>query len=238
MTFMSSTEKQLNPQRVFRHQATGVDGLLSKSTRRTAMNPASLTPVVPPLLSDYVPKLFTAADLEHLPSDLPSGPVRYELHHGRLITMPPPGDTHGAVEGNLITALKVQGEYKGLGKARCGEVSVILQRDPDHIFGVDAVFISNARLPLRRSPEGYLETIPELIVEVRSKNDTLAALERKAQDYLDAGAVLVWVVDPINRNVVEYRQGVAARTYDENDTLTVDDVIPGFMLPVGVALQE
>jgi Uma2 family endonuclease len=31
---------------------------------------------------------------------------------------------------------------------------------------------------------------------VRSKNDTLAALERKAQDYLQAGAVVVWVVDP------------------------------------------
>jgi Uma2 family endonuclease len=43
------------------------------------------------------PKLFTIADLDLLPSELPSGPVRYELHHGRLITMPPPGDIHGAV---------------------------------------------------------------------------------------------------------------------------------------------
>jgi Uma2 family endonuclease len=62
--------------------------------------PASLPP-------DCVPKLFTVADLAVLPSELPSGTVRYELHHGRLITMPPPGNTHGAVEGNLITALKV-----------------------------------------------------------------------------------------------------------------------------------
>jgi Uma2 family endonuclease len=202
------------------------------------MTPVLLTPVVPPLLADYEPKLFTVADLEHLPSDLPSGPVRYELHHGRLITMPPPGDIHGAVVGNLVTALKVQGEHKGLGKARCGEVSVILRRNPDHVFGADAAFISNARLPIRRSPEGYLETIPELIVEVRSKNDTLAALQRKAQDYLDAGVVVVWVVDPIHRNVVEYRQGAAARTYDEDSTLTVEDVIPGFALPVREALQE
>jgi Uma2 family endonuclease len=197
-----------------------------------------LTSALPPEPPDYVPKLFTAADLEQLPSELPSGPVRYELHHGRLITMPPPGDVHGAVEGNLITALKVQGEYKGLGKARCGEVAVILQRNPDHIFGVDTVFISNARLPIRRSPEGYLETIPELIVEVRSKNDTLAALQRKAEDYLNAGVVVVWVVDPINRNVVEYRQGAASRTYGEDDVLTVDDIIPGFALPVRLALQE
>src|SRR4051794_794893 len=106
-----------------------------------------LGPVVPPLLSEYVPKLYTAADLAVMPTDLPSGPVRHELHHGRLISMPPPGDVHGAVEGNMVTALKVQGEYKGLGKARCGEVGIILGRNPDHVFGADAVFIAKDRLP-------------------------------------------------------------------------------------------
>jgi Uma2 family endonuclease len=117
-------------------------------------------------------------------------------------------------------------------------VGIVLTRNPDHVAGADAVFITNSRLPIRRTPEGYLETIPELIVEVRSKNDTLAALERKAQDYLQASAVVVWVIDPINRNVVEYRQGGASRTYAEDDTLTVPDLIPGFALLVRAALQE
>jgi Uma2 family endonuclease len=183
-------------------------------------------------------KLLTAADLAALPSELPSGTVRYELHHGVLVTKPPPVDIHGAVELNLATELKVQGERRGHGKARCGDVGIVLARNPDHVDGADAVFITNARLPIRRSPEGYLETIPELIVEVRSKNDTLAALERKAQDYLQASAVVVWVVDPINRNVVEYRPGGASRTYAEDDTLTVPDLIPGFALLVREVLQE
>ena len=73
---------------------------------------------------------------------------------------------------------------------------------------------------------------------MRNKNDTLAALERKAQDYLQAGAVVVQVIDPINRNVVEYRQGGASRTYAEDDTLNVPDLIPGFALLVREALQE
>jgi Uma2 family endonuclease len=182
-------------------------------------------------------KLLTAADLAALPSRLPSGDVRYELHHGVLITMPPPGDVHGAVESNLVYHLKGQGELRGHGKAR-GEVGIVLARNPDHVFGADSVFITNARLPLRRSPEGYLETIPELVVEVRSTNDTLAALQRKAQDYLQAGGVVVWVVDPINRNVVEYRQGGASRTFAEDDMLTVPDLIPGFAVLVREALQE
>lgn len=201
------------------------------------MNAPLTGPVVPPLMEDYVPRLFTAADLAAMPTDLPSGPVRYELHHGRLVSMPPPGDIHGALEGNLAAALKVQGEFAGHGKAR-GEVGVVLGRNPDHVLGPDAAFIANDRLPLQRSPEGYLLTIPHLVVEVRSKNDTLAALGRKAQDYLDAGVVVVWVVDPINRNVLEHRQGQPIVTIDEAGTLTLPDIIPGFALPVAAALQE
>ncbi len=191
-----------------------------------------------PPLPDYEPRLFTAADLAAMPTDLPSGTVRYELHHGRLITMPPTGDWHGAVENKVSGALLYLGEYKGLGKSRCGEVGIVLQRDPDHILGADALFVANSRLPLKHSPEGYLETIPHIVVEVRSKNETVASLVRKAQEYLQAGVVVVWVLDSIQRNVVEYRKGAEARTYTEDDTLTVEDIIPGFALPVRQALQD
>src|SRR5438067_1700784 len=114
-----------------------------------------LNPSVP-FWQDYVPKLFTVADLDKLPTELPSGPVLYELHHGRLITMPPPGDIHSAVETKIAGALLYLGEYKGHGKARCGDGSVILGRNPDHVLAPDAAFVSNSRLPLRRSAEGYL----------------------------------------------------------------------------------
>jgi hypothetical protein len=42
------------------------------------------------LYQGYEPKLLTAADLAALPSELPSGTVLYGLHHGVLVTMPPP----------------------------------------------------------------------------------------------------------------------------------------------------
>ena len=202
------------------------------------MNETISQPVAPAWPEDYQPRLFTVADLAEMPSDLPSGPVCYELHHGRLITMPPPGDIHGAVEKNLVVELTIQGERKGYGKVRCDGVGIILGRNPDHVFGGDVMFISNRQLPIRRSPEGYLETIPDLVVEVRSKNNTRAALGRKAEDYLRAGTVVVWVIDPMKREVAEYRQDVPVRVYGEADTLTVEDVIPGFACSVVVALEE
>ncbi len=187
----------------------------------------------------HVPeRLLTVADLAALPSQLPSGPVRYELNNGRLVIMAPPGDIHGAVELNVAARLKIDGEWKGLGKSRCGEVAIILWRDPDRVVGADAVFIANASLPIRRSSEGYLETIPDLVVEVRSKNDRQTEVAAKIQDYFTAGVKVVWDVDPGAKTITAYRRDIPPKVFTENETLTVEDIIPGFQLLVRDAFQE
>jgi Uma2 family endonuclease len=106
----------------------------------------------------------------------------------------------------------------------------VLEREPDHIVGADNAFISSRSLPARESPEGYLETIPELVVEIRSKNDTSAEIETKVADYLKASCALVWVVEPGPKCVIEHRPKAEPKTYGLTQALTCDDVIPGFRL--------
>jgi Uma2 family endonuclease len=77
-----------------------------------------------------------------------------------------------------------------------------------------------------------LETIPELITEVRSKNDTQPEIDQKVKDYMTAGVKVVWVADPATQTVTEYRSGQSPRVYTINDTLTAEDIIPGFQMPV------
>ena len=128
----------------------------------------------PPL--DALPtRLLTVEDLAALPTDLPSGPVDYELDNGRIVIMAPPGDLHGASQSNIATELKIQGERRGHGKART-EVGVILRRNPDHVLCPDALFVANHNLPLRCSKEGYLETIPDLVVEIEVSRSVLNRL--------------------------------------------------------------
>ena len=178
------------------------------------------------------PAELTAADLAALPGELPSGPVFYELDNGRLVVMPPPGDEHGAIESNVTTELKVQGEKAGHGKARCGEVMIVLWNDPDRVVGADALFIANPSLPIQITKEGFLKTIPDLVLEVRSKNDTQPEIDAKVKDYLKAGVRVVWVADPKKQTVTAYRRGRKSRVFAIGDTLTVEDVIPGFQMPV------
>jgi Uma2 family endonuclease len=182
-------------------------------------------------------KLLTVADVAALPRSLPSGDVRYELDDGRLIVMPPPGDIHGAVQSNVVTQFKIQGEFRGLGRART-EVGLILRRNPDRLTGPDAVFVTAALLPLRRSSEGYLETIPELVVEVRSPNDTSPTVQAKVEEYLAAGVKVVWVADPENQTVTAHRPSQQPQVFGPADTLNVPDVIPGFQFPVADLFRE
>lgn len=183
-------------------------------------------------------RLLTAADLDAFPTDLPSGPIDYELDNGRLVfIMVPPGDSHGAFQLNIGTQLQIQGDFKGYGKART-EVGLLLWRDPDRVVGADAVFITNKSLPIRRTKEGYLETIPELVVEIRSKNDSVAYMRHKASDYLKAGVEMVWVVDPSKRNVAVYSTQSEPEIFDETNTLTLPGIIPGFAMPVADVFRE
>jgi Uma2 family endonuclease len=174
-------------------------------------------------------RLFTLADVAALPEYLPSGAVSFELHHGRLVPMSPPGATHGNLQSRLAAALFTQGEEKGHGKSYT-EVGIVLARNPDHLVGADAAFVVKRSLPAREVKEGYLETIPELVVEIRSKNDTDTEINEKVADYLQAGVRLVWIVDPEPESVVEHRPGSPARTNQKSDTLTCEDIIPGFRL--------
>jgi Uma2 family endonuclease len=149
--------------------------------------------------------------------------------------MSPPGYVHCKVTLRIAAQLLAQGEQRGLGEAG-DEVAIILRQNPDRVVGPDAVFIAKASCPPQLSPEGYLLTIPELVVEVRSKNDSQPEIDEKVRDYLAAGVVLVWVADPAARTVTAHRAGQPAVVFGPTDALTADPVIPGFSVPVAELL--
>lgn len=195
------------------------------------MSMTLLTPVLTP------PKRwhFTIADLAAMPRSLPSGDVRYELVDGELITMAPPGYDHGRQQNIIGAYLHLQAEAIGLGEA-CTETGVVLRRHPDRVVAPDAAFVLKSSLPVQRSPEGYLETIPELVVEVRSKNDTIAELVSKCEEYFTAGVHIVWIVDAHHRTIAAHQSDGSVQVFRDGDTLTCP-FLPGFGVAVGLVFS-
>lgn len=144
--------------------------------------------------------------------------------------MSPPGYRHSRVGAKVVAELLTQGENRGLGEAG-DETAVILRRNPDRVVGADAVFLLAASLPPRLSPEGYLETIPELVVEVRSKNDSDAEVTAKVGEYVAAGVRAVWVLEPDDATVSVHTPAAPPTVFGPADTLT-SPLLPGFAVPV------
>jgi Uma2 family endonuclease len=182
-------------------------------------------------------RLLTAADLALLPTQLPSGDVDYELDRGRLIVKRPPCTDHASLEILIAAELMRQGQRQGHGRGFTN-VGIVLARNPDTVLAADLAFVAKAKLPLRKSREDYLETIPDLVIEVRSKNDTRAERERKAEQYLSAGVGIVLIVDPEARLVAEHRTGIEPRIYRAPETLALDEPITGFRVDLGECFSE
>ena len=173
------------------------------------------------------PRIFTADDLWLMPND-----QRRELVKGELRTMAPAGFDHGAVIVNLTFLLTQHVRQHQLGLVLGAETGFMLARDPDTVRGADIAFVSNERLPAGPRPKGYFPAAPDLAVEVMSPGDTLNEVEDKVDDYLAAGTRLVWVVNPRRRTVTAHRPGVGPTLFGNTETLTGDDIVPGFTCAV------
>jgi len=71
---------------------------------------------------------------------------------------------------------------------------------------------------------------PDFVLELRSPSDALKYVQAKMQEYLDNGAQLGWLIDPVAKKVYVYRPQVPVECLDNPQTLSGDPVLPGFVL--------
>ena len=98
--------------------------------------------------------------------------------------------------------------------------------------------VPNKRTELVRGRHTYLEFAPNLVVEVLSHNDRPGEVLAKVGDWLDAGARLVWVVDPERRLARVYREDGTEYMLGETDQLLGEDVLPGFSCGLASILSQ
>ena len=176
------------------------------------------------------PKLLTAEEFAALPHPLDGS--RQELVQGVVIAMPPPGAYHGVCCNRIGRKLGNFADDHNLGFVANNDSGVILERAPDTVRGPDVAFWSRERLPTLPL-QGYPEVPPDLVAEVLSPSDVFSSVLRKVRLYLQAGVRIVWIVVPEDRSVTVFRPGVPEIILGERETLTGDDVLPGFSCVVG-----
>ena len=173
-------------------------------------------------------KLLTAEDLLRLNSE----GVKGELIRGVLHETVSVGKIHARI-AMILGAKLVNHVMPGrLGTVGGTDGGVLVERAPDTVREPDIYYVSAARLPFDDQSDGYLEVVPELVVEIVSPSDSPREVNLKIQMWLDLGVSMALVVRPATQTIILHRPGAPAVTLTGEDVLDGGDVLPGFRLPL------
>ncbi|NEN91083.1 MAG: Uma2 family endonuclease [Okeania sp. SIO3H1] len=80
----------------------------------------------------------------------------------------------------------------------------------------------------------FLPLCPDFLIELMSLSDSLSDTIKKMKEYLENGMRLGWLINPKNQQVEIYRAGKEVEILDSPETLSGEDVLPGFILDMTI----
>jgi Uma2 family endonuclease len=96
----------------------------------------------------------------------------------------------------------------------------------------DAAWIKKSRweaIP-QEQRQTFAPICPDFVVELRSASDRLKLLQEKMLEYIENGAILGWLIDPIHKQVYIYRPQTEIECLENPATVSGDPVLSGFVL--------
>jgi Uma2 family endonuclease len=156
-----------------------------------------------------------------------------ELVRGRVVAMSVPDRRHGYVCGKAVRIFGNFVDAREIGRVMCNDSGVITERDPDTVRGADVAYYSYSRLAKGTLPTGYGPEVPELVVEVRSATDRWREILDKVSEYLNAGVLVVVVLDPGPKFAQVFSADDPPRTLTTDEELVLSGVLDDFRVRVG-----
>jgi Uma2 family endonuclease len=149
---------------------------------------------------------------------------------GELVVMPPAAPDSSSRNASITAQLWNWNQRTLLGVVFDSSAGFTLPNTA--IRGPDAAWMTRDRwdaLP-KHERNRFSHVCPDFVVELRSKSDAMKDLRLKMREYIAQGARLGWLIDPKTGTVEIYRPGRRFERLVRPDTLSGEDVLPGFVL--------
>ncbi|MFT0786300.1 Uma2 family endonuclease [Synechococcus sp. H55.10] len=169
---------------------------------------------------------------------LPEEDITYELVDGQAVPKDAPMSPqrfHASLQKRLLFILDAWCQGKG---DVYTELAIVLQRQGQKWLPVpDLLYVSFERWPEQQVEDGPCPTAPELVVEILSPGQSFGAVVQKAADYLQAGILRVWIVDPQAKSITVFYPDAPPQTFAGSQAIQ-DDCLPGLkVVPQDVFAQ-
>ncbi len=156
--------------------------------------------------------------------------LRLEINRdGELIVMPPTGGDTGKRNFKLIVQFGNWVEQNGMGEGYDSSTGYNFTAFGGKNPSPDVSWIQRSRLE-GIDTSGLLPIVPDFVIELRSKSDSIKEVRAKMEEYRRVGVRLGWLIDPQKRQVEIYRLGRDVEMLEAPKTLNGEDVLPGFVL--------
>jgi Uma2 family endonuclease len=149
---------------------------------------------------------------------------------GELIVMPPTGGENSNRNAELTYQVQAWTRRDQAGVAFDSSGGFKLPNGATR--SPDAAWVRRSRLAglTREQKQKFLPLCPDFVIELRSPTDNLQAVLDKMQEYLDNGAQLGWLLDPVTRRVHVYVPQRSPEILEAPSTVSADPLLPGFVL--------
>lgn len=170
---------------------------------------------------------ITHEEFELLCQDNPE--LRLELTaDGELVAMAPAGFESSEKNGDLSADVVIWNRQTKIGRTFDSSGGFTLPNGA--IRSPDVTWIEKSKLANISSDIAFPSVVPDFVIELRSKSDSLKTLQEKMVEYRTNGVRLGWLINPQKQQVEIYRLGQEIEVLESPITLSGEDVLPGFVL--------
>lgn len=175
----------------------------------------------------HVTLRITSEEFEQLCLDNPD--LRLELTAtGELVSMAPAGWESSERNGDLTIQVGNWNRQTGRGKVFDSSGGFTLPNGA--IRSPDVTWIEKSKFANISSDVAFPNVIPDFVIELRSKTDSLRTLQDKMLEYRANGVRLGWLINPQKQQVEIYRLDREVEVLQSPTTLSGEDVLSGFTL--------
>jgi Uma2 family endonuclease len=137
---------------------------------------------------------------------------------------------HSALQMEIASRIQEQARPGRLGRVYCELRTSGGANSPIP----DVSFYRRERLPLAppRRPPAYPSELPDLVVEIGSPGQTRRSLTERCSWFVQMGVAIALLIWPNDESVTLFRAGAAPATLQGDDRITLEEVLPGFVLTV------